>query len=289
MASEIEGIKGRVALVTGAARGQGRAQAIALAEAGADIVCFDCPGSVATVEYALGTAEELRETVALVEATGRRAVAVEGDVRSQSDLDRAVATAVNLGRLEIVVANAGVWAIGPLWEISEDEWDDVHDIVLKGVWRTIKAAAPHLIAQRSGSIVLISSVNGLEGGFNFSHYTAAKHGVIGLMRSAAIELGRHNIRVNAVCPGNMDTPMNTWQGALDQIAGHPGGTVDDRIENGYGWNALPGRSFLEPRSTANAVTWLASDLAEHVTGIALTVDAGHLVLNGMSMAPSKTR
>lgn len=289
MASTVEGIEGRSALVTGAARGQGRTQAIALAEAGADVVCFDCPGPVDTVEYALGSAEELLETVALVEAVGRRAVAVEGDVRSQSDLDRAVAAAVNLGRFEIVIANAGIWAIGPLWELSDDQWDDVHDIVLKGVWRTIKAAAPHLIEQRSGSIVLISSVNGLEGGFNFSHYTAAKHGVIGLMRSAAIELGRHNIRVNAVCPGNMDTPMNKWQGALDQIAGHAGGTAEERIENGFAWNALPGRSFLEPRSTANAVTWLASDLAEHVTGIALAVDAGHLVLNGISMAPSATR
>lgn len=280
-------LEGKVALVTGAARGQGRAEAVALAHDGASVVCLDIGGTaVGSIEYDMASEADLNDTVALAQKAGGTAVAVVGDVRSQADLDGAVATALaEFGGLDIVVANAGVWGLADLWEITEEQWADTQDIVLAGVWRTVKAAAPHLIAQRSGAIVLTSSVNGLEGGARFAHYTAAKHGVLGFMRAAAQELAPHNIRVNAVCPGFMDTRMNMWQGAYDMMAGRPGGTPEDRVASAYHWSALAGRGALPADAVADAVRWLASDGARHVTGVALPVDGGHLVLPGFNTAP----
>jgi NAD(P)-dependent dehydrogenase (short-subunit alcohol dehydrogenase family) len=160
-------IAGRVAFITGAARGQGRAHAIALAREGADVVCLDVPNNLETLPYSPGTAEDLKETVAAVEALDRRAIAVHGDVRRQEDLDAAVERAISeLGRLDIVVANAGIWGLTPAWEITEQQWVEMVDVVLSGPWRTVKAAAPHLLAQGSGSVILTSSVNGLEAGPN---------------------------------------------------------------------------------------------------------------------------
>ncbi|RLV48406.1 NAD(P)-dependent oxidoreductase [Nocardioides mangrovicus] len=280
------GLEGKVALVTGAGRGQGRAMAVRLAEAGADVACLDIDGTVETAPYPLAGVEDLTETAQLVEKTGRRALALAADVRSQAELDEAVAqTLTDFGGLDVVVANAGIWALGAFWELTETQWTQMQDVVLGGVWRTVKAATPHLISQQSGSVVLTSSVNGLEGGPGFAHYTAAKHGVIGFMRAAAQELGPHNVRVNAICPGFMDTQMNQWPGAYDMMAGHPGGTAQDRADGAYHWSLLQGRGALPVEATADAVLWLAGDLSRHVTGVALPVDGGHLVLPGLNTAP----
>ena len=143
-------LEGRVAFITGAARGQGRAHAIALAREGADVVCLDVPDDLETLPYAPGTAEDLEQTVAAVEALDRRAIAVQGDVRRQEDLDAAVERTVSdLGRLDVVVANAGIWALTPAWEITEQQWAEMIDVVLSGPWRTVKAAAPHLLAREA--------------------------------------------------------------------------------------------------------------------------------------------
>lgn len=282
-------LTGRTALITGAGRGQGRAHAIRLGEAGASVVCVDFDSRVETIEYATADRADLLETVALVEQAGGSALAVQADVRSQEQLDEAVSTTLRTyGGLDIVVANAGVWGLRKLWELSEQEWSDMQDIVLAGVWRTVKACAPHLMSRRAGSIILTSSVNGMEGGANFTHYTAAKHGVLGFMRAAALELGPFNIRVNAVCPGFVDSKMNEWQGAYDMMAGHPGGTPEDRINNAYGWNILPGRGALNPSAVSDAVLFLAGDLSTEVTGVALPVDGGHLTLNGINLNPVRS-
>jgi len=279
-------LTGRVAFITGAARGQGRAHAIALAREGADVVCLDVPDSLQTLPYSPGTAEDLKETVAAVEALDRRAIAVHGDVRRQEDLDAVVERAVSeLGRLDVVVANAGIWALAPAWEITEQQWAEMIDVVLSGPWRTMKAAAPHLLAQGSGSVILTSSVNGLEAGPGFAHYTAAKHGVIGLMKSLAVEMAPYGVRCNAICPGFVDTKMNDWQGSYDMMAGHPGGTPEDRAESARNWHALAGLGMLTPETISRAVVFLASDDAVDITGVALPVDGGHMVLPSFNTAP----
>jgi SDR family mycofactocin-dependent oxidoreductase len=279
-------ITGRIALITGAARGQGRSHALTLAAAGADIVATDISKPITTVPYELATPDDLAGTVAEVEKLGRSVIGLECDVRDGAALDRAVEAAIShFGKIDILVANAGIWALGPLWELTDDQWQDMIDVNLTGVWRSIKAVVPAMIANRGGSIVLTSSVNGFEAGAGFGHYVAAKHGVLGLMRNAALELGRYNIRCNAVCPGFVDTKMNDWQGAYDMMAGGPGGTREDRQSGAHNWSVLAGRGALSPVTISKAVLWLASDDAADVTGVALPVDGGHLILPGINADP----
>ena len=159
------------------------------------------------------------------------------------------------------------------------------DINLSGAWRSIKAVVPSMIENGGGSIVLTSSVNGFEAGGGMTHYVAAKHGVLGLMKNAALELGPYNIRCNAVCPGIVDTQMNDWQGCYDMMAGHPGGTPEDRRYAAYSWSVLAGRGLLKPSTVSKAVRWLASDDAADVTGIALPIDGGHSILPGSNPDP----
>ncbi|HTF12546.1 MAG TPA: mycofactocin-coupled SDR family oxidoreductase [Asanoa sp.] len=279
-------LTGHVAFVTGAARGQGRSHALALAEAGADIIAVDVCHDVDTAPYPLATRAELDATAKEIESLDRRVVAVECDVRDSAGLEAAVSRGVaELGRIDILVANAGIWALGRLWEITEGQWQEMLDINLTGAWRSLKAVVPVMIEQKSGAIVLTSSVNGFEAGAGMTHYVAAKHGVLGLMRNAAVELGEYNIRCNAVCPGIVDTKMNDWQGAYDMMAGQPGGTPQDRRHNAYGWSALAGRGLLSPNSISRAVVFLASDDARDITGVALPVDGGHAVLPGSNPNP----
>jgi SDR family mycofactocin-dependent oxidoreductase len=279
-------LTGRVALVTGAARGQGRSHAVELAAAGADIIAFDICKPVTSAPYPLATPEDLAATVAEVEKYDRRALGVEGDIRSSADLDAAVAAGIaEFGRIDILVANAGIWALGRLWELTDEQWQDVVDINLTGAWRSVKAVVPAMISARRGAIVLTASVNGFEAGAGMSHYVAAKHGVLGLMRNAALELGPYNIRCNAVCPGIVDTRMNDWQGAYDMMAGGPGGTQEDRQHAAYNWSVLAGRGLLRPSTISKAVVWLASDDAIDVTGVALPVDGGHSILPGVNPDP----
>ena len=280
-------LEGKVALITGGARGQGRAHAVTLAREGADVIVLDIAGQIDSVPYEMARPDDLKQTVSEVEDLDRRAVAIQADVRSQDQLDQAVAEGIaTFGKIDILLANAGVWALGPLWELTEEQWRDMVDVVLTGSWHSVKAVAPHMIDRRQGAIVLTSSVNGLEGGPNYAHYTAAKHGVIGLMRSAALELAPYNVRCNAVCPGFIDTKMNDWQGCYDMMAGAPGGTPEDRAEAARNWSALAGRSLLKPTTVSKAVLWLVSDDAEDVTGVALPVDGGHMVLPGFNAAPA---
>jgi SDR family mycofactocin-dependent oxidoreductase len=278
-------LEGKVALITGAARGIGRATAVRLAQDGANIIAVDLAQRPAdridTVPYALGTADELQETAEQVRAVGAHAVTAMADVRSQAELDEATRLGLaTFGTIDVLVANAGIWSRGTLWEIAEDEWDKQIDINLSGVWRSVKAVAPHMVQGRSGSIILISSINGFEPGPGYAHYTAAKHGVIGLMRAGALELGPYDVRCNAICPGVIDTPQNSWQGALDLIAGHEGGTLEERAAIGKTFGVLTSEGLIPASAIADAAAWLAGDGSRWVTGVALPVEAGHLILPG---------
>jgi SDR family mycofactocin-dependent oxidoreductase len=279
-------LDGKVVFITGGARGQGRAHALVSAREGADIVVVDIGEDIASVPYALGAKDELEETVRLVEGLGRRALGIVADVRSQQALDDAVArTIATFGKLDVLIANAGILSLARVWEVSDEQWQDMLDVNLTGVWRSVRAVVPHMIERRSGSIVLTASQNAQEPEEGCGHYTAAKHGVLGLMRAVAQETARYGIRCNAVHPGFIATPMTTWQGMLDRYAGHPGGTYADVDRAGYHYNALP-QPASGPDSVAHAALYLNSELASFVTGTALDVDGGHRMLPHVNRDPA---
>ncbi|GIF52688.1 (+)-trans-carveol dehydrogenase [Asanoa ferruginea] len=272
-------VEGKVAFITGAARGQGRSHAIRLAEEGADIIAVDLCGQVDSVPYPMSTPDDLAETVKAVEALDRRIVATQADVRDYAAVKAAVDDGVaQLGRLDIVSANAGISSVGRADELSEQTWRDMIDTNLTGVWHTAKAAIPALKAGGAGgSMVLTSSAAGLMAMENIGHYVSAKHGVIGLMRTLALELAPHSIRVNAICPTTVDTPM--IQNAATYRLFRPDlddPSVDDAAESFMTMNALPVR-WVEARDISNALLFLASDEARYITGVALPVDAGTLI------------
>ncbi len=279
-------LDGKVVFITGGARGQGRAHAIASAREGADVALFDRTQDLDSVGYPLGTPDDLKETASLVEGLGKRALTFTGDVRSQEDLDGAVAaTIAEFGKIDALNANAGIWSTGSFWELSEETWSDMIGINLSGVWRSAKAVTPHFIERQSGSIVMTASVDGLEPGGIYAHYTAAKHGVIGLAKAVALELAPHGARCNSVSPGAVDTPMLDNQPGYDLISGHPGGTRDDLVEGGHRFNVLKGTALLDPMEIANTAVYLHSDLAAKVTGTMSLVDAGHMLLTGYNHDP----
>lgn len=281
-------LDGKVALITGGARGQGRAHAVTCAREGADVIITDVIDQLPTVPYKLATKDDLDETVRLVEAYGRRVIAAKADVRSQEQLDAAVTAGIaEFGTIDILIANAGIWTLGAFWELTDEQWDEMIGVNLTGVWKAAKAVAPHMIERRSGSIVIIASVNALEAGQYTAHYVAAKHGLIGLMRNVALELAPYGIRCNAISPGAVKTPMTNHQGAWDMFAGRPGGTEEDMTEAGHHYTLLAGTSWLDPQDVANAALYLNSELASKVTGVTLPVDAGHLTLSGYN--PVSTR
>jgi len=266
-------LEGKVALITGAARGQGRAHAVRLAADGASIVAVDVCEQIASVPYPLATPDDLAATVKLVEDTGSRIVAKQGDVRDRASLTTALQAGLDqFGRLDIVVANAG---IAPM-QSGDDGWRDVIDVNLTGVYNTIKVAIPTMVKQGTGgSIVLISSAAGLAGigsaDAGSIGYAAAKHGMVGLMRVYANLLARHSIRVNSIHPSGVDTPMInnefTRQWLADLVA-----QSDSPPDMG---NAMP-VEVMQPDDIANAVAWLVSDQARYITGVTLPVDAGFL-------------
>ena len=272
-------VAGKVAFITGAARGQGRSHAVRLAEEGADIIAVDLCGDMANVPYPLATPGDLAETVRQVEALDRRIVARQADVRDQAALKSAVDDGVaEFGRLDIVCANAGVNQPTPAQDMDEEVWGDIVDVDLSGVWRTCKAAIPHLIAgRRGGSIVLTSSAAGLKGYANIAHYTAAKHGVVGLMKTLAQELAPHRVRVNTVNPTQVDTPMIMNEPMYKLFCpdvSEP--TRDDFAPASQAMHLLP-VPWVAPRDVSNAVLFLASDEARYITGTAVPVDAGVLI------------
>jgi SDR family mycofactocin-dependent oxidoreductase len=270
-------VEGKVAFITGAARGQGRSHAIRLAEEGADIIAIDICEDVDTIPYSGATEEDLAQTVKEVESLDRRIVATKADVRDYDALKQALDRGVaELGRLDIVSANAGIGlAPAQAQDIPEVTWQTMIDINLTGVWHTTKAATPHLIeGGRGGSMILTSSSQGLRSSQNIAHYASAKHGIVGLMRTLALELAPHSIRVNSLHPTNVDTPMIMNQATYSLFRPdleHP--DRDDMAEAALTLNALP-VAWVDPVDISNALLFLASDEARYVTGITLSVDAG---------------
>ena len=272
MGNTMKDLEGRVALVTGAARGMGRAFSVEFARRGALVVGIDASKETASITYPAATKADLDETVRLVEAEGSKMVGLVGDVRDQKSLDAAVAEAKKLGPLRIVVANAGVAAWNLTWELSEDEWTNMIDINLNGVWRTFKAAIPTMIEHgQGGSIIAISSVAGIKALPGQAHYTAAKHGVVGLVKTAAIELGPHNIRVNSVHPWGVNTTISQHSDIMSHMAENP------HFIPSYS-ASLANPQIAESQDIANMVGFLASDDARCITGSQMKVDMGATIV-----------
>ncbi len=274
-------VEGKVAFITGAARGQGRSHAVRLAEEGADIIAIDvCRQISSESRIPAATPDELAETADLVKNLGRRIVTAEVDVRDYDAVKATVDSGVEqLGRLDIVVANAGIGNGGDtLDKTKQEDWDDMIDVNLSGVWKSVKAAVPHLLSGgNGGSIILTSSVGGLKPYPHTGHYIAAKHGVIGLMRTFAVELGQHSIRVNAVCPTNVNTPLFMNEGTMKLFRPdleNPG--PEDLKVAAQFMHVLP-VGWVEPVDISNAVLFLASDEARYITGLPVTVDAGSML------------
>jgi len=263
--------EGKVVFITGAARGQGRSHARRFAAEGANVIAVDaCAPILPDVSYEAATVEDLQETARLVEQEGRGIVARVADVREQGALDAAVAEGIDrFGRLDVIVANAGVASYHLTWEVPEEHWATVLDVNLTGVWRTVKAGLPAMIeAGNGGAITFISSAAGLRGYSYLGHYAATKHGLVGLMRSLTLEVGQYDIRVNTIHPGAVDTVMGNDPDVRRIIA------EDPRTTAAYtGQRPLDGGA-QKVEDISNALLWLSSDEARMVTGIALPVDAG---------------
>ena len=266
--------QGRTAFVTGAGRGQGRSHAVALARAGANVVLSDIGRELQTIPYAMSSPEDLKETQRLVEEVGGRSIAAVADARDGEAMRGLAAQAVaEFGTIDVAVINHGVCHTAPPWEVTDEEWNETISVNLTGVWQAAKAVMPTMIANGRGSIVLTSSVNGFYSYGNMPHYAASKHGVLGLMRSFAVDLGPHGIRVNAVCPTTVPTTMVTPSFA--HFA--PAGTVDPGfadIAPAFHRFHLLDIPWVETDDISAAVLWLASDEARYITGVALPVDGG---------------
>jgi SDR family mycofactocin-dependent oxidoreductase len=260
---------GRVAFVTGAAHGQGRATALALAKAGASIAAYDVARPLEYPGYGMGTSADLESLAAECEAVGAACAVFAGDVRDDDAVTRAVDAAVErFGRIDILFNNAGICGYGLAHELTEEAWDAMIDINLKGAWLVARRVIPVMIRQKSGTIINNSSVAGLRGMGRLSHYAASKWGLTGLTKSWAIELAQHGVRVNSIHPTGVNTPMN------DGLAWLEGKTAVEIAEASAG-NLLP-VPWIEPEDVAEAVLYLASDRARYVTGTQLVLDAGLL-------------
>jgi len=279
-------LTGRVGLITGGARGQGRAIAAKFAAEGADIAICDVPAPSPHLAYATATEADLAATADLVQSAGRRCLTFIADVRDQAALHAfTAATWEQFGRIDVVCANAGIAGWYPTLEMPEEVWQEVIDVNLTGVWKTVRAAAPYLIRRGEGSVILTTSTNSVEPLRNMSHYVAAKHGVLGLMRAFALELGDHGIRVNAVAPGMVATPMSDNPAVYNVVFGRPDVSREEYLRAAHNWTALRNRNALSAADVADVMIWLASDESRHVTGIEINIDAGHMVLPGYNTSP----
>ena len=272
-------LDGKVAFVTGAARGQGRSHARRLAEEGADIIAIDACATPDWLSYPLATEADLAQTVKVVESLDRRIVARRADVRDLGAVRAAVAAGVAElgGRLDIVCANAAIISQpGPTWEIDLGQWRELVDVTLTGVFVTVKAAIPHMIAAGNGGcVVLTSSGAALVSGAGLADYKAAKAGVLSLTRTLACELAGHFIRVNAICPTAVDTPMIQNEGLYRSFRPDLDNPGKEDVKAGFqAMNLLP-IPWIDPVDVSNAIVWLASDAARYVTGVTLPVDAGN--------------
>jgi SDR family mycofactocin-dependent oxidoreductase len=265
-------LDGKVAVITGGGRGQGRAHAVRLASEGADIVVCDITEQVASVPFPTGRPGDLDETVAEVEKLDRRCVAIEADVRSTADMARVADTAMGeFGRIDFLLANAGIMSLSEnTWELTDEQWDDMIDINLSGVFKVCRAVVPHIRAGgKGGSIVITSSLAGLKRMPCATHYTAAKHGTVGLMRMLAHELAPESIRVNTIHPGGVDSPMVASDALVTWINDH---------KDLYGGLSNPMPIELIPMAdVADVAAFLCSDASKWITGTTLPIDAGNLL------------
>lgn len=260
---------GKVAFITGAAHGQGRATALAMAAEGGRIAAYDVARPLSYPGYQLGTPNELATLARACRDLGSQCLTLTGDVRDDSAIQRAVsATLDQFGRIDVLFNNAGICAYGLAHELTEDEWDSMLDINLKGAWLVARRVIPVMIEQRSGVIINNASIASFRGMNRLSHYAASKWGLVGLTKSLAIELAQYNIRVNSIHPTGVNTPMNDGLAALEGL------TPREVAERSAG-NLLP-VPWIEPEDVANAVVFLASDRARYVTGSAFVIDAGLL-------------
>lgn len=269
---------GKVALISGGARGQGRADAVIMAREGADVVVFDICEQIATSSVAMATPEDLAETQRLVEKFDRRCLAIRADARDSSAVGNVVdRTLGEFGRIDAVAVNHGIPTYaGRLWETTEEEFRNQIDVNLTGVFVVTKAVIPPMIeAGNGGSIVITSSGAGLIPFQNLAAYTAAKHGAIGLMKALAVELAPYMIRCNAICPGTINTPMIHHPATYEQMAGgKPGATWEDVAPLFRQFAQKMPIDQLEPEDIANAFLYLVSDMGRYVTGVPFPVDAG---------------
>jgi SDR family mycofactocin-dependent oxidoreductase len=258
-------LDGRVAFITGAARGQGRAHALALAAEGADIVAADAPGAMTDLTYPLGTEDDLRETSTLVEALGRRCLPITLDVRNSSAVGTAITqTVADMGSLDIVVANAGIVSTGRLEEVSDEVWQQLVDTNLTGVFHTLRAAIPVMRQQRFGRIIVTSSMGGRMGIPELAAYNATKWGVIGLAKSVALEVAKDGITVNVICPTTVQTPMVQPAGSDD--------IPDDLVRRMMKANPIP-QPWLQPEDVSRGVLYLVTDPGV-ITGSVLEIGLG---------------
>ncbi len=272
-------LEGKVAFITGAARGQGRSHAIRLAQEGADIIAIDLCGQIDSVPYPLSTPADLAETVRLVESLDRRIIATQADVRDFDAVNAAVSAGVaELGRLDIVAANAGIASFGSVQDITETSWNDMIGTTLTGVWHAAKAAVPHIIAGgRGGSLVLTSSAAGLKAYTHTGLYTAAKPGVVGLMKTLALELAPHMIRANSIHRCAVNTQMIQNRHTYHLFAPDLENPTMEQVAPRFQAMSVLPIPWVEPIDISNAVLFLASDEARYITGITLPVDGGLLI------------
>lgn len=270
----------RVALISGVARGQGRSHAVRLASEGAHIIGFDLPGASPHAGYPMATKDDLAETVRMVEAAGGRIVAGAADVRDASAVQAVVDRGIEvLGPVHVVVANAGIISPGkPFWKISEEQWNDVIDVNLTGVWRTVKSAIPSMLsAGKGGSVILIASAAAQRGPMGIADYISAKSGLLGMMRTMARELARHDIRVNSILPGNVNTDLIHNDAMYRQFRPELENPVLADVEPLFRRTQLMKRPWAEVDDISNAVAFLASDEARNITSVELPVDLGGIL------------
>jgi (+)-trans-carveol dehydrogenase len=268
---------GRVAFISGAARGQGRQFAVDLAKEGADIIGFDICHDIPGASTAMATESDLQETRALVEATGRRMVAEPADVRDYAAVEAVLAKGLaEFGRVDIVVANAGICCgAGPFWEISSQNWKDTVETDLTGVWHTVRAATPVMIqGGRGGAIIMIASAGATKGFQNITHYVAAKTALVGMLKPMAAELGPHFIRVNALSPTNVNTAIYMTETNKRLFLPDNPAPTDEEYEIASRPQHVIPIGWMETRDTSAALRFLASDDARYVTGLEMRVDAG---------------
>ena len=273
MAGQAGSLQGRVAFITGAARGQGRSHAVRLAREGADIIALDiCAAASASVTYTPASRDDLDETARLVEGEGRKILARQVDVRDDAALRELVADGMEqFGRLDIVVANAGVLSWGRVWELTDEQWDTVIGVNLTGTWRTLRATVPAMIeAGNGGSIVVVSSSAGIKATPGNGHYSASKHGLTALTNTLAIELGEFGIRVNSIHPYSVDTPMIEPEAMMEIFARHPS------FVHSFPPMPVQPNGFMTADEVADVVAWLAGDGSGTLTGTQIPVDKGAL-------------